>query len=96
MYRCYYKKKIKKVYYAFEDPDIRTYKKAKNILTLQGIKTKLIKTKKYSKFYKSYFIIKNCLFHLLQEKLLYLMIILQLILLTNGSQIKIQEILFIY
>ena len=53
------KKKIKKVYYAFEDPDIRTYKKAKNILSLQGIKTKLIKTKKYSKFYKSYFINKK-------------------------------------
>ena len=53
------KKKIKKVFYAFEDPDIRTFKKAKKILTRKGIKTKLIKTKKYSNFYDSYFINKK-------------------------------------
>ena len=53
------KKKIKDVYYAFEDPDIRTYKKAKKILIKKGIKTKLIQIKKYSQFYKSYFINKK-------------------------------------
>ena len=53
------KKKIKNVYYAFEDPDIRTFKKAKKILSNKGIKTKLIKTKNYINFYKSYFINKK-------------------------------------
>ena len=53
------KKKIKKVFYAFEDPDIRTYKKAKKILTKKGIRAKLIRTKKYNKFYRSYFINKK-------------------------------------
>ena len=53
------RKNIKKVYYAFEDPDIRTHKKAKKILNKKGIKTKLIKSKKYDKFYKSYFINKR-------------------------------------
>ena len=36
------KKKIKNVFYAFEDPDIRTFKKAKNFLIRRGVKTKLI------------------------------------------------------
>ena len=49
------KKKIKNVFFAFEDPDIRTFKKAKKFLRQKGIKTKKIKTKKYSKFYQSYF-----------------------------------------
>ena len=49
------KKKIKNVYYAFEDPDNRTYKKAKKILKTKGIKTKLIPSSKFLKFYKSYF-----------------------------------------
>lgn len=53
------KKKIKKVFYAFEDPDVRTFKKAKIILNNQGIKTKLIKLEKYKNFYKSYFINKK-------------------------------------
>ena len=53
------KKKIKNVFYAFEDPDIRTFKKAKKFLTKKGIKTKQINTKKYSNFYKSYFINKK-------------------------------------
>ena len=59
MYKYYYKKKIKNVFFAFEDPDIRTFKKAKKFLRQKGIKTKLIHTKKYSKFYKSYFINKK-------------------------------------
>ena len=46
MCKYYYKKKIKNVFYAFEDPDIRTFKKAKKILNQKGIKTKLIRFKK--------------------------------------------------
>jgi len=53
------KKKIKNVYYAFEDPDKRTHKKAKKILDKKGIRSKLIKSKKYINFYKSYFINKK-------------------------------------
>ena len=53
------KKKIKNVFYGFEDPDIRTFKKAKKILNKKGIKTTLIKSKKYDTFYKSYFINKK-------------------------------------
>ena len=53
------KKKIKNVYYAFNDPDIRTYKKAKKILNKKGITAKLIKSKRFNKFYKSYFINKK-------------------------------------
>ena len=53
------KKKIKKVFYAFEDPDVRTFKKAKKILKKNGITSKLIKTKRYTKFYRSYFINKK-------------------------------------
>ena len=53
------KKKIKYVFYAFEDPDIRTFKRAKEMLTKAGIKTQLIHTKKYSNFYQSYFINKR-------------------------------------
>ena len=39
--------------------DPRTFKKAKKFLNLKGIKSKLIKNKKYSKFYKSYFLNKR-------------------------------------
>ena len=53
------KKGIKNVFYAFEDPDIRTFKKAKIILNKQGVKTKFIKSEKYKKFYRSYFINKK-------------------------------------
>ena len=52
------KKRIKKVYYSFEDPDTRTFKKAKQILKLNGIKSKNT-TQKYHKFYKSYFLNKK-------------------------------------
>ena len=53
------KKKIKNVYYAFEDPDKRTFKKAKKILIKNGINCKLIQNNKYDKFYKSYFLNKK-------------------------------------
>ena len=47
------KKKIKNVFYAFEDPDVRTFKKANKILKNKGVKCKRIKSKDYSNFYKS-------------------------------------------
>ena len=53
------KKKIKNVFYGFEDPDLRTFKKAKKILNIKGIKAKLIKSKKFETFYRSYFINKK-------------------------------------
>ena len=53
------KKKIKSVYYAFEDPDLRTFNKAKKILNLNGVKCKKYHSKKYHKFYKSYFLNKK-------------------------------------
>lgn len=59
MYQYHYKKKIKNVYYGFEDPDIRTYKKAKKILNKKRIKSQLVKSKNYNKFYKSYIINKK-------------------------------------
>ena len=54
-----YKKKNKNVYYGFNDPDLRTFKKAKNILKKKKIKTKLIKSKNFNKFYDSYFLNKK-------------------------------------
>ena len=57
------KKKIKKVFYGFNDPDTRTYNKAKNILLSKGIKSSLIKINQYKDFYKSYFINKKKIFH---------------------------------
>ena len=53
------KKKIKNVYYGFEDPDHRTFKKAKKILKKKKIKTKLIKIKDFKNFYDSYFYNKS-------------------------------------
>ena len=53
------KKKIKNVFYGLEDPDLRTFKKAKKILNIKGIKTKLIKLKKFTNFYRSYLINKK-------------------------------------
>ena len=53
------RKKIKSVFYGCEDPDLRTFQKAKKVLSTNGIKTYFIKSKDYSKFYKSYFLNKN-------------------------------------
>ena len=52
-------KKIKNVFYALEDPDTRTFKKAKKIFIKKRIITKLIRTKNYTNFYRSYFINKK-------------------------------------
>ena len=53
------KKKIENVYYCFNDPDERTYKKAKVILKKNKVRTKQLITKKYKDFYNSYFINKK-------------------------------------
>ena len=52
------KKKVKKVYYCFEDPDIRTYKKAKIVLNNTIKKIKKIDDRNKD-FYKSYFLNKK-------------------------------------
>ena len=52
-------KKIKNVYYAFEDPDVRTFRKANKILKKNKIKSKLIKNKNYKDFYRSYYFNKK-------------------------------------
>tara|TARA_Y100000389_G_scaffold188888_1_gene211961 strand:- start:1112 stop:2179 length:1068 start_codon:yes stop_codon:yes gene_type:complete len=53
------KKKIKNVFYGFNDPDSRTFKKAKVILEKKKIKTKLIKSKNFNRFYYSYYLNKK-------------------------------------
>jgi len=53
------KKKIKNVFYAFEDPDLRTFKKAKKILKRKKIIARLIKSKNFKDFYSSYFFNKK-------------------------------------
>ena len=53
------KKKIKNVFYGLEDPDLRTFKKAKKILNKKGIQAKLVKSKKFENFYRSYIINKK-------------------------------------
>ena len=53
------KKKIKSVYYGLEDPDLRTFQKAKKVLNTKGIKSKLIQSKKFENFYRSYYINKK-------------------------------------
>ena len=61
------KKKIKNVYYTFDDPDERTFKKAKQFLS--KIK-KLNKNKKENKnFYKSYYLNKIKKFPLIDAKI---------------------------
>ena len=53
------RKKIKRVYFGSYDPDIRSYKKAKSILSKKGVDVKKIKSKNFKNFYKSYFINKK-------------------------------------
>ena len=52
------KKKLQKVYYCFDDPDLRTFKKAKKVLKNKIIKLKKIDTKNLN-FYQSYYINKK-------------------------------------
>ena len=53
------KKRIKHVYYGFEDPDKRTHNKAKIILKKNKINVKKIVSKKFKNFYDSYFFNKK-------------------------------------
>jgi diaminohydroxyphosphoribosylaminopyrimidine deaminase/5-amino-6-(5-phosphoribosylamino)uracil reductase len=53
------KKKIKNVYYAFDDPDPRSNKKAKKVLKKKKINAKLIKIENFKNFYSSYFFNKK-------------------------------------
>ena len=62
------KKKIKNVYYVFNDPDKRTFKKAKKILKNKIIKVKL-KDSKYKNFYQSYFYNKKENFPFIDAKI---------------------------
>ena len=52
-------KKIKNVYFSFNDPDKRTYKKAISFLKKKGINSKLIENRDYKDFYDSYFFNKK-------------------------------------
>ena len=61
------KKGIKKVYYCFEDPDTRTYKKAKKVLNNKIKKIRF--SKKNKDFYKSYFLNKKKKLPLIDAKI---------------------------
>ena len=50
-------KKIKNVYYNFDDPDLRTYRKSKEDLKKKGINLKKV-TLTHNNFYKSYYLNK--------------------------------------
>ncbi len=60
-------KKIKNVFFSYNDPDIRTYKKAKNVFKKANIKFKKILIK--NKFYESYFINKTKSLPLIDAKI---------------------------
>jgi len=49
------KKKIKNVFYSFNDIDTRTFKKTRKILEKKNIKTRLIKNENFKSFYSSYY-----------------------------------------
>lgn len=61
------RKKIKKVFYSFEDPDIRTHKKAKKVLNKYKILNKRIEIK--NNLYKSYFLNKKFNLPLIDAKI---------------------------
>ena len=61
------RKKIKNVYYSFNDPDLRTYKKAGKIL--KNVKKIKKIDYKYKNFYKSYFLNKVKNFPLVDAKI---------------------------
>lgn len=61
------KKKIKNVFYTFNDPDLRTYKNAKKVLNRIKKLGKI--DNKYKDFYKSYFLNKRSNFPLIDAKI---------------------------
>ena len=62
------KKKIGKVFYSFDDPDLRTFRKAKKILSSSKIKLKKINIK-HNNFYRSYYLNKSKNLPLIDAKL---------------------------
>ncbi len=62
------KKKIKNVFYSFDDPDSKTNGKAKKVLLKENIRLKRIKSSR-SFFYNSYFLNKNKKLPLLDAKI---------------------------
>lgn len=62
------KKKIKNVYYCFDDPDTRTFKKAKRVLNKKLKKIKKVDDKNKD-FYESYFINKKNNFPFIDAKI---------------------------
>ena len=75
------KKKIKKVYYFFDDPDLRTYQQAKK--KYKNIKRINIKGSKNKDFYKSYFLNKKKHLPLIDAK-----IAISKDFFTNNKQLK--------
>ena len=67
MHRYNKKKKIKNVFYTFNDPDLRTYKNAKKLLNRIKKLGKI--DNKYKDFYKSYFLNKRSNFPLIDAKI---------------------------
>ena len=61
-------RKIKKVYYCFDDPDTRTNKRARKILNRSKISVKKITSKK-NNFYKGYFLNKKKKLPLIDAKI---------------------------
>jgi len=62
------KKKIKKIFYSFDDPDERTFKKAKKVLKQKIEKLNKIKLRNKD-FYKSYYLNKKKKFPLVDAKI---------------------------
>tara|TARA_Y100001970_G_scaffold290755_1_gene425614 strand:+ start:29 stop:1096 length:1068 start_codon:yes stop_codon:yes gene_type:complete len=63
------KKKIKRVFYFFDDIDKRTAKKLRQKLTPKKVKVYQLFDKKFNKFYESYFSVKNDLIPLIDAKI---------------------------
>ena len=63
------RKGIKNVYYSFNDPDKRTFKKAKIVLRKNKIYSKQLITKKFKNFYNSYIINKKKNFPYIASKI---------------------------
>ena len=78
------KKRIRRVFYSFDDIDERTAKKSKLKLSKRKIKVYKKNCNDFSDFYQSYFLTKKKVHLLLMLKLQYLKIILQLTKTQNG------------
>ncbi len=91
------KKKIKNVYFGTYDPDIRSYRKAKSILTKKAINVKKIESKIHKNFYRSYFINKKLNIPFVSAKIAlsndYLSMNLKKKWITNESSRKIVHLL---